>query len=312
MKAQKAAAGVLAFCMAYSPSAVLSSRAAAAEEALTAIAVDTAVADGNGAFTATVYLNQLPETGLCAAEFALAYDAAALSITDVKLLYDTGAQNAEDFAKLEQPVFSYEDRGGLLWIRWGTGLMNADYWLKEEQAFFTVSGTLAEKMPAAVCCIGPVQKKVPADHQEERNAQAAGRKSGKAEQPSRTMQRRHVGQLQPVDFMHTVTEYDGYDSESPCQIDPADPFFSGPAGGSGNCILFHGHLLFLYCNILKSNHRHGTEQVLPVDMLWPYGKGRRSCSQAAAGDDTLKTGTLKQVYGKNGTDTGKGYLLTVI
>ena len=148
MKAQKAAAGVLAFCMAYSPSAVQLSRAAAAEEALTAIAVDTAVADGNGAFTATVYLNQLPETGLCAAEFAIAYDAAALSITDVKLLYDTGAQNAEDFAKLEQPVFSYEDQDGRLWIRWGTGLMNADYWLKEEQAFFTVSGTLSEDMPA--------------------------------------------------------------------------------------------------------------------------------------------------------------------
>ena len=148
MKAQKAAAGVLAFCMAYSPSAVSFSRAAAAEEALTAITVNTVVADGNGAFTATVYLSQLPDTGLCATEFALAYDAAALSITDVKLLYDTGAQNAEDFAKLEQPVFSYEDRGGLLWVRWGTGLMNADYWLKEEQAFFTVSGTLAEKMPA--------------------------------------------------------------------------------------------------------------------------------------------------------------------
>ena len=52
------------------------------------------------------------------------------------------------------------------------------------------------------------------------------------------------------------------------------------------------------CNILKSIHRHGTGQVLSADMLWSYGKERRSCSQAAAGDDTLKTGTLKQVYGK--------------
>ena len=148
MKAQKAAAGVLAFWTAFSPAAVLVSRAADAEEALTAITVDTAVADGNGAFTATVYLSQLPDTGLCAAEFALAYDAAALSITDVKLLYDTGAQNAEDFAKLELPVFSYEDCGDRLRIRWGTGLMNADYWLKEEQAFFTVSGKLSQKMQA--------------------------------------------------------------------------------------------------------------------------------------------------------------------
>ena len=148
MKAQKAAAGVLAFWTAFSPAAVLVSRAADAEEALTAITVDTAVADGNGAFTATVYLSQLPETGLCAAEFAVAYDAAALSMTGVELLYDTGAQNAEDFAMLELPVFSYEDCGDRLRIRWGTGLMNADYWLKEEQAFFTVSGTLSQKMQA--------------------------------------------------------------------------------------------------------------------------------------------------------------------
>ena len=148
MKAQKAAAAMLAFCSAFSPAAGLISRADDTEEALTAITAETAVADGNGAFTATVYLSQLPETGLCAAEFAVAYDAAALSMTGVELLYDTGAQNAEDFAMLELPVFSYEDCGDRLRIRWGTGLMNADYWLKEEQAFIRISGTLSEKMPA--------------------------------------------------------------------------------------------------------------------------------------------------------------------
>ena len=148
MKAQKAAAAMLAFCSAFSPAAGLITRADDTEEALTAITAETAVADGNGAFTATVSLSQLPETGLCAAEFAVAYDAAALSMTGVELLYDTGAQNAEDFAKLEPPVFSYEDKGDRLWIRWGTGLMNADYWLKEERPFFRISGTLSENMPA--------------------------------------------------------------------------------------------------------------------------------------------------------------------
>ena len=148
MMARKAAAAVLASCLAFSSSAVPFGRAFAAEEALTAISVDTTAADGNGAFTATVCLDELPETGLCAMEFALAYDTAALSITDVKLLYDTGAQNAEDFAKLEMPVFTYEDLDGRLWIRWGTGLVNADYWLTKEQAFLTVSGTLSDQIPA--------------------------------------------------------------------------------------------------------------------------------------------------------------------
>jgi hypothetical protein len=69
-----------------------------------------------------------------------------VEVTDVKLLYDTGAQKAEELAKLGlKPVFSYEDAGGRIWVRWGTAL-GEDYWLKEERAFIAVSGNLKDNV----------------------------------------------------------------------------------------------------------------------------------------------------------------------
>lgn len=150
MKAQKAAAAVLTACFfAYWTTAAVPASADAAEkEPVTALALDRTAADTDGHFTATVSLDQLPETGLCALEFAIAYDSAALEITDVELLYDTGAQKAEVLAnpKLADTVFRYEDRDGRLWIRWATAL-DVEYWLRTEQPFFTVSGTLKGDMP---------------------------------------------------------------------------------------------------------------------------------------------------------------------
>jgi hypothetical protein len=149
MKAQKAAVvSLLAGCIAYSISGLAALGISAEETSpAAAFAVDTVAADTDGHFTAAVLLENLPEAGLCAAEFALAYDAAALEITDIELLYDTGAQKAEEKAQLGLgPVFSYEDTGSEVRVRWGTAL-GADYWLKEERAFFTVSGILKDKLP---------------------------------------------------------------------------------------------------------------------------------------------------------------------
>lgn len=150
MKAQKAAAAVLtAGFAAYCFSGTVPLCADAAEkQPRTALVLERTAADTDGNFTVTLLLDELPETGLCALEFAIEYDTAALGDLDVKLLYDTGAQKAEERAnpKLAGTVFQYEDRDGLLWIRWATAL-DAEYWLRTEQAFFTVSGTLKGDMP---------------------------------------------------------------------------------------------------------------------------------------------------------------------
>ena len=166
MKAQKAAGGnarrrrtvIGAFAGAAAVISItaLGQIACAAENPdieVVAITVDTVVADMDGNFTATVYLDELPDAGICALDFAIAYDPAVLTISDVELLYDTGAEAAEilvnpDFAGT---VFNYEDIGGELRIRWATGLVNRDYWLTEEQAFFTFSGTFSEQAEPGSC-----------------------------------------------------------------------------------------------------------------------------------------------------------------
>ncbi len=112
-----------------------------------AISVQSVAAEQDGTFSAEVCLDELPESGLCALEFAIAYDAAALRITKAELLYDTGAQEAESRI---QPglteVFSSESSEGLMQIRWGTALEIPDYWLREERALLRLSGEVTDAM----------------------------------------------------------------------------------------------------------------------------------------------------------------------
>lgn len=153
MKAQKAAAAVLTagFFACISSGTALLQAAAAENQPRTALVFERTAADADGQFKAVLSLDEIPDAGLCALEFAVGYDTAALEITEVELLYDTGAQKAEELAnpKLADTVFRYENDSseGRLWIRWATGL-DADFWLKTEQAFLSVSGKLKGEMPA--------------------------------------------------------------------------------------------------------------------------------------------------------------------
>ncbi len=155
MKAQKAAACLIAGCLACGlVTAKAGSVSADAELPETVLRVERTAANADGSFTASVYLDTLPETGLGALEFVIAYDAAALSITGAELLYDTGAQNAQQIAypDLAETVFTCsDDRGGMFGVRWATVLSNADYWLKEERPFFRLSGVLKDEMPEGAC-----------------------------------------------------------------------------------------------------------------------------------------------------------------
>ncbi len=164
MKARKAAAvGLAAVSAAFGLLAQPAGNAGAAEERLNAaISIETVTSAEDGSFCAKVYLDELPESGLCALEFAVAYDEAALRITDAELLYDTGAQAAETrlHPDLAGTVYTCEYREGKLQVRWGTALMNPEYWLREEQALLTLRGTVTDAMhPGDHCQL----RLVPAD-----------------------------------------------------------------------------------------------------------------------------------------------------
>lgn len=143
MKAQKAIAGILASTLAAVALRSLTQLQANADTTDTAaISISTVIAEIDGSFSTTLNLDKLPKKGLCALELAVAYDAAALDITEVELLYDTGAEAAEVVVtpELEGTVFTYEDFGGELRIRWATALKNADYWLHDEVPLLRISG----------------------------------------------------------------------------------------------------------------------------------------------------------------------------
>lgn len=164
MKAQKAVICIGAGLLAAVPlRSICAEQAAADATDIVAVSISREIAAMDGVFTATVYLDELPETGLNAMDFAITYDPTILTVTDVELLYDTGADKAEAAVNpdLENTVFRYEDTGNELRICWNTALTNADYWLQEERAFFTISGTLAETVEPSSCaelCLAPASR----------------------------------------------------------------------------------------------------------------------------------------------------------
>lgn len=155
MKAQKAVACLLTGLLAAVPVRIFWPETAAADETeIVTVSISREIAAADGTFTATVFLDELPASGLCAVDFAVAYDPTVLSISDVELLYDTGADDAEAAVNpdLAGTVFTWEDVDGEVRIRWATALKNADYWLREERAFFTISGQVsAEALPISRC-----------------------------------------------------------------------------------------------------------------------------------------------------------------
>jgi hypothetical protein len=150
MKAQKAVSGFFAGLIV---SATLLSRmgsvisASGADQPETpeyvGLTVERTGANMKGKFRAVVNFDAMPQSGLAAVDFAIAYDPAAISISDVTLLCDTGAEEAEAAMdpKLKGTVFTYEIAEGEIRIRWAT-VLDREYWLKETGAFISISGKL--------------------------------------------------------------------------------------------------------------------------------------------------------------------------
>ncbi|MBR6107608.1 MAG: dockerin type I repeat-containing protein [Oscillospiraceae bacterium] len=150
MKARKAAlVGLFAVSAGFSslifPQHGAYARAAEVSPAA-AISVQSVAAERDGTFCAEVCLDELPESGLSALEFAIAYDEAALRITQAELLYDTGAQEAESRIFPGLKVFSIEQGEGLIQLRWGTALEIPDYWLREERPYVRLEGEITDAL----------------------------------------------------------------------------------------------------------------------------------------------------------------------
>ena len=143
MKTNKVIASALAFIMA---TTVAAGSAYAAGEKVTISAGSQEVAPG-AEFSIDIELADVPATGIMACEFALSYDASALTITGVEAgaVANTGADDAESDISGECPSF-YADysTAGTINLTWSTGLTDSKYWIAESGVFATIKGTVSE------------------------------------------------------------------------------------------------------------------------------------------------------------------------
>ena len=142
MKTNKVIASALAFIMATTMAA---GSVFAAGEKVT-ISADKVEAAAGSEFSVDIKLSDVPATGVMACEFALSYDASALTVTGVTAgaITSTGSDSAESDISGECPSF-YADysNAGTVNLTWSTGLTDTSYWIAEDGVFATITGTVS-------------------------------------------------------------------------------------------------------------------------------------------------------------------------
>lgn len=144
MKKTKIISGLMAMAMTVMS---LGISASAADSVAVKIGTDTVEAAGE-AFSVDVELGSVPSTGLSSIDFAINYDSSVLKITDVKLgtVGDTGAKGQE--GDLGDTLFNWYDNGKQIVIVWATGLTDANYWVKSNGVFVTLTGNVKDGVAA--------------------------------------------------------------------------------------------------------------------------------------------------------------------
>lgn len=147
MKTKRIIASALAFIMA--TTAAASSVFAAGETVK--ISASKAEAEVGGTFSIDISLGDVPSTAIKGCEFAIKYDASALSITGVTAgeITNTGADSAESDISSDLPAF-FEDhsKAGTITLTWCTGLTDAGYWISKDGVFATLTGTVSASATA--------------------------------------------------------------------------------------------------------------------------------------------------------------------
>lgn len=142
MKTKRIIASALAFIMA--TTAAASSVFAAGETVK--ISASKAEAEVGGTFSIDISLGDVPSTAIKGCEFAIKYDASALSITGVTAgeITNTGADSVESDISSEIPAF-FEDHSvaGKITLTWCTGLNDKGYWISKDGVFATITGTVS-------------------------------------------------------------------------------------------------------------------------------------------------------------------------
>lgn len=138
MKVRKIVAGLAAVSML----AAVSLQGAVAADTLT-ISAGEASAKAGETFTLDVELTGVPATGIAGVEFALEYDATAITITDAKAgeIINAGVDAAEPFEGVTAFAADCSKEGSVV-VTYSTGLEDNQYWINKDGVFMTLTGTV--------------------------------------------------------------------------------------------------------------------------------------------------------------------------
>lgn len=139
MKARRVIAVVLALSLVSAGAATMP---VSAVDGVT-IRASTVTSAAGEVFSVDVSLEAVPETGINTMDFAVTYDGAALTVTDVTLGAAATTDTSGDTTAADAPVFAYNITGSAVNISWTTGLPS-DAWIHDDGVILTVSGTVAE------------------------------------------------------------------------------------------------------------------------------------------------------------------------
>ena len=142
MKKIKIVSGLMALAMSVSAMGIT---AFAADPVTVTVGKDT-VLPGES-FSVDVDLSSVASSGLTSIDFAIQYDPAVISISDVSLgkAGNTGASAQE--GNYGDTVFGWKDTGSQIILVWSTGVEDSSYWVKNG-TFVTISGKASSSAKA--------------------------------------------------------------------------------------------------------------------------------------------------------------------
>lgn len=160
MRIKKSIAGIMA--VATITATMAGASVATAADGKVGVAINNTTAKAGEAFTLSLNLSDIPETGIAGVDLGIKFDTSLVTVSEVKTstLAATGASDIES-GDLDPFYASVLDEG-LIGVSWAVGSDDSKYYMKGEGEFLTISGTVNKDAKAgskAVFSAVPVDRK---------------------------------------------------------------------------------------------------------------------------------------------------------
>ena len=193
MRIKKSIAGIMA--IATITATMAGASVATAADGKVGVAINNTTAKAGEAFTLSLNLSDIPETGISGVDLGIKFDTSLVTVSEVKTstLAATGASDIES-GDLD-PFYASILDDGLIGVSWAVGSDDSKYFMKGEGEFLTISGTVNSEAKAgskAVFSIVPVDRKA----------------TGSSSETIKSLYLGYINGTESVSYEYTLT--DGY------------------------------------------------------------------------------------------------------